>query len=373
MLRRTIAAVLGVGVLASGSWWVLRPRPITEPTSTPWSTVAVLRTTLRQTTSYEGQIGFGAAAPLAVKATGTITWLPAAGTVIHPGETLLRVDERPVVLMVGSVPQYRALAVANSPSATPTSSTSTTTPPPSPTTGRDVRQLEENLSRFGFRGFTVDDVFTDRTADAVKAWQRSLGLAATGTVNLGDVIFGPNAVRVGAVTARVGDAVGAQMLSVTGLTRDVTASGSPTDLGWSQPGAAVEVHLPSGAVVPGAVSSGPTTAATASDASGGGGGSAGGAGATITVKVADQAALAKGQKGGPVSVVHVGMVRREVLAVPPAALIALAEGGYGVEVVDSASARRSHFVAVTAGMFADGLVEVSGSGLAAGNLVRLPQ
>jgi hypothetical protein len=48
-----------------------------------------------------------------------------------------------------------------------------------------------------------------------------------------------------------------------------------------------------------------------------------------------------------------------VLAVPVTALVALAEGGYGVEVVDS---RGSRLVGVEIGMFsdADDLVEVTG-------------
>jgi hypothetical protein len=52
-----------------------------------------------------------------------------------------------------------------------------------------------------------------------------------------------------------------------------------------------------------------------------------------------------------------------------AALLALAEGGYGVEVVDGASTR---IVAVETGLFAGGQVEVSGGGLAEGTVVGVP-
>ncbi|HET6750828.1 MAG TPA: hypothetical protein VFL71_16395, partial [Actinomycetes bacterium] len=61
--------------------------------------------------------------------------------------------------------------------------------------------------------------------------------------------------------------------------------------------------------------------------------------------------------------------RKGVLAVPVNALLALAEGGYAVE-LDQGGARR--LVGVTLGLFADGLVEVKGGGLAAGDRVVVP-
>ena len=56
---------------------------------------------------------------------------------------------------------------------------------------------------------------------------------------------------------------------------------------------------------------------------------------------------------------------------PVDALLALAGGGYAVEV---AAGRVHHLVAVTPGLFddADGLVQVSGRGLAAGQRVVVP-
>jgi multidrug efflux pump subunit AcrA (membrane-fusion protein) len=62
-------------------------------------------------------------------------------------------------------------------------------------------------------------------------------------------------------------------------------------------------------------------------------------------------------------------VRKGVLAVPVNALLALAEGGYAVE-VDRGG--RRELVGVTLGLFADGLVEVKGHGLAAGDRVVVP-
>jgi hypothetical protein len=74
------------------------------------------------------------------------------------------------------------------------------------------------------------------------------------------------------------------------------------------------------------------------------------------VTVADQAKLGT-LDAAPVDVTLVSDKRENVVAVPVGALVALAEGGYGVQVVDGG---RTRFVAVKTGMFADGEVEVTG-------------
>ena len=58
--------------------------------------------------------------------------------------------------------------------------------------------------------------------------------------------------------------------------------------------------------------------------------------------------------------------------VPVAALLALGSGGYAVEEIDSNGAH--HLVAVELGIFddADGLVQVSGAGVAAGQRIVVP-
>ena len=62
---------------------------------------------------------------------------------------------------------------------------------------------------------------------------------------------------------------------------------------------------------------------------------------------------------------------RDVLAVPVSALLALAGGGYGVEVVAPSGAH--HLVGVTTGLFAGGQVQVSGAGITAGTKVVVAQ
>jgi hypothetical protein len=70
--------------------------------------------------------------------------------------------------------------------------------------------------------------------------------------------------------------------------------------------------------------------------------------------------------GAPVTIAVVGQQQVNVLAVPVAALLALREGGYGVQVVQGGTTR---IVAVRIGMFANGLVQVSGAGITTGTVV----
>ena len=71
----------------------------------------------------------------------------------------------------------------------------------------------------------------------------------------------------------------------------------------------------------------------------------------------------------PVNVNITSQTVDNVLAVPVNALLALQGGGYGVQVV---TGKTSHLAAVTTGLYSDTLVQVSGSGLSAGQQVVVP-
>jgi hypothetical protein len=89
----------------------------------------------------------------------------------------------------------------------------------------------------------------------------------------------------------------------------------------------------------------------------------------VTVTLDDPAATGSVDQA-PVKVGITSDSRKRVLAVPVNALLALAEGGYGVRVVDGTASGR--IVAVTTGLFARGTVEVSGEGIAEGAQVEVP-
>ena len=263
-----------------------------------------------------------------------------------------------MLLLYGPLPMYRPLAEG--------------------VRGADVAQFEQNLRELGYAGFTVDDQFSAATTAAVKGWQRHLAVEPTGVVDATRVVYCPDVVRVAALSLRVGAPATGTVLRYTGLVKQVTVAVPVADLAWAVPGTAVTVGLPGDRTVAGSVaavgveasSAGSDSAAGSAAGSSAGGSSAGAAAEAtvpVTVSVADQQALSNLERS-PVDVRYTAQRRENVLTVPVAALLALAEGGYGLELVEGAARR---IVAVETGMVADGRIEVRGAGLAEGQLVGI--
>jgi multidrug efflux pump subunit AcrA (membrane-fusion protein) len=84
----------------------------------------------------------------------------------------------------------------------------------------------------------------------------------------------------------------------------------------------------------------------------------------------DDVAAAAGLDQAPVDVEVITDRADGVMAVPVTALVALAEGGYAVEVEQPDGTTR--LVAVDPGMYAEGLVEVASDGLQPGDRVVAP-
>src|SRR5262249_20164319 len=89
---------------------------------------------------------------------------------------------------------------------------------------------------------------------------------------------------------------------------------------------------------------------------------------TVTITPNDQR-LSFPYDGAPVGVRLTAQTRRNVLCVPIEALLALREGGFGVEVVTGDT---SLIVRVRVGLFANGRVEILDGALTAGMRVGVP-
>jgi hypothetical protein len=188
-------------------------------------------------------------------------------------------------------------------------------------------------------------------AHAVQQWQTSLGEEPTGVIDPGDVVVASGQVRVDGVTAHLGDDVQEPILAVTSTATVVTLQ-APVDLAGSlKAGAEIRVKLPDGHRVGTRIEA----IGTATDAADGGPPSV-----PIVVRPNRARALA-GVALGPVTARVVTASVPNALHVPVAALLALAGGGYAVELADHTLAP------VTIGMVADGEVQVSG--VAAGTRV----
>jgi len=312
----------------------------------PPSTAKVTRQTLNDTQTVNGTLGYGDSTTLASRLVGTVTSLPYASSVFQRGNSVYKVDNTPVVLMYGGVPAYRNLGVGDE--------------------GADVKELEQNLKALGYSGFTVDNNYTSDTADAVKEWQEDLGLDETGRVELGRVVFAPGAIRVDSVKASLGGQIspGQDVLTYTGTSRVITVQVGIGDQRLAKQGTTVSVKLPDGKQVDGTIQRVYTVIEASDDPNG-----------DPETKIEAQVTLkdAKAAAGLDIASVEVTFTaaeHKDVLTVPVAALVALAEGGYGVEVVNGSS---SHYVKVETGLFAGGRVEVTGDGIAEGVIVGMPK
>jgi hypothetical protein len=317
-------------------------------TATPVATAVIERATISATEDWDGTLEYGSPFTVSSSAEGTITRLVDQGETVKRGDELFRVNEQPVILLYGVVPMYRDLGPGDS--------------------GIDVKQLEKNLAALGYDGVTVDDEYTFSTADAVRAWQEDLGATPTGTVARGDVVFLPEGRHADALRVDVGDAAvpGAPVLDVTGTDQVVTLEADIDDRDLFDVDTEVTVVLPDGDEVPGTVGS-TAVVEVSSESAGGAEGGAIESESILQVEITLNKRVSDELIGASVDIVVAIDKRTDVLVVPVNALLGLAEGGYGLEVV--ANDGSTSIVAVTTGLFGGGKVEVEGDGVTDGTVV----
>jgi Putative peptidoglycan binding domain len=292
----------------------------------------------------------------------TYTWLPGVGQVVREDQPVYSLSNQPVPLLYGSVPASRAFYVGMS-------------------DGADVSELTADLIALGYgAGLTPSDHYSAATAAAVQRWQSALALGATGEILLGQVVFEPGPIRVTSVTPSIGDAVGggggesssggggASVLSGTSTARQVSIALDASQQSEVAVGDHVTITLPNNQNTPGVITSVGTVATTPSSSSG-----SGSSGPTITVLVKPTDPAATGDwDQAPVNVTITTGTASDALVVPVDGLRALTNGGYAVEVVDPDGVH--HLVTVNLGLFDDdaGLVRVTGTSLAVGQQIVVP-
>ena len=296
----------------------------------------------------------GSPYPVINQARGVYTSLPDSGDKVGCGGVLYRVDDRPVVLLCGTVPAYRALQVGLK--------------------GRDVRQLNRNLHQLGYdtdahvRIDPGDNAFTSKTEQALRVLQRKKGVGVTGGLATGDAVFLPEAVRIAKVTGQVGGSAGpgAPVLSATSDTLHVQENLDPSQQGEVKKSDRAQITLPGNTPATGRVAGFGRVAQTQA----GQGSQA--ADATIPTFISlDDPAKAGGLDKAPVQVDITTKGVDNALSVPVTALVGKSGGGFAVEVVRAGD--RRELVAVTLGLFdtGGGRVQVEGD-LRAGDSVVVP-
>jgi hypothetical protein len=348
-----VAVVAAVVVAAGGGVVVTDPfGPQSKDTSIQSSArtglAQVTKGSLSARTLENGTLGYAGDFQVVGKAGGTVTKLPGVGQVVAQGKVLYRVDGKPVVLLEGGVPVYRALSWG--------------------VEGADVRQLNAALVALEYA--TKDqidpgsDFFGWQTYYALKELQGKVGLQKTGELPLGQAVFVPaEEVRVTKLTAVRGGSLmaGGVVLQASSTARQVTVALNASQQSDVKAGDKVTISLPNGKTTPGVVSS-VGKVATKGDSS-----------TTVNVYIRPLQPKATGRLDqAPVQLSIVSDTVKDVLSVPVNALLALAGGGYAVEVVDTGGAHR--LIPVTTGLFDDsaGKVEVTGEGLAAGQNIVVP-
>ncbi|HEY8737803.1 MAG TPA: peptidoglycan-binding protein [Candidatus Dormibacteraeota bacterium] len=372
------AAVL-VAVTATGGVVMSSAKQATPAAQEPQAnTVKVEKRNLSATVSQAGTLTYRAqpdGSPYSVinHASGIYTMLPAAGQVISQGQVLYRVNDSPVVLLYGSTPAYRTLSAG--------------------ATGADVAELNADLVALGYATSAqlnpTSASFWSATTTAVKKLQAALGMTQSGMLTLGQAVFEPTAVRVTTMSAQLGGdtQTGQTVMQATSTTRIVQVALVASQQTEVTVGDTVTITLPNNKTTPGVVSS-VGAVATCSSSSGSGrsssssaapgtdtcsSGNSGSTTPTISVDVTPSDPAATGTWDQ--APVRVGITTASVpsaLVVPVTALLAQSVGGYAVEVVGAGGIH--HLVLVSLGLFddADGLVQVSGSELAAGQPVVVP-
>jgi hypothetical protein len=275
----------------------------------------------------------------------TFTSVPSAGEIVRRGEPLYAIDGEPVLLLYGPTVATRSFAAGMS-------------------AGADVAELNANLDALGYAHGLAGDAFTATTAHAIDRLQAAQSETQTSEVLLGSVTFEPGPIRVTSLEPAVAvgsSATAGPVLSASWVTRQVSIQLDSGLEGQVKVGDPVTITLPNNQTTPGRISYVSSVATSGQN------------GSTIAVDAVPTKPGATGDLDqAPVNVSITTASVNDVLVVPVDSLLALSSGGYALEEIGAGSVH--HLVPVTTGLFddADGVVQVSGSGLAAGQRVVVP-
>ncbi|MCP4961919.1 MAG: efflux RND transporter periplasmic adaptor subunit [Actinomycetia bacterium] len=313
--------------------------PLIEGDTSGLNVATVTRRDLVQTRTLAGTLGYGEQRPFPTNSTGIVTELPVEGDIVEFGEALFHVDNEPVLLLEGGIPQFRPFTVRMS-------------------DGPDVEQLERNLTELGFADdydLTVDDDFTTITRDVIEELQIELGAEDTGRLDLGRVVFSPTPVRISGVHVELGQSINPQIniLSITENDQRISLDLDADDRTLVSVGTDVDIELPDGAVVAGEVTD---IAAVATRGVSPQNGATSDPSIEVTVMFSSDPPDDVFD-AAPVDIIVAEDISEGVLTVPVPALVAMSGGGHAVELIVDGG---TQLIEVELGDFVDDIVEVIG-------------
>ena len=256
------------------------------------------------------------------------------------------------------------------------------------TRGEDVRYLEENLTALGFntnQKFQIDQVFDEKTEEAIRRMQESYGLIVNGTLEPGDIVFAPGKSMVEHISPE--DAPGKHItsseivISITPMEKTDTSIGRSglttsslslqrvetqllvSDQDLIQTGSEVQIELPDETVVTGMITKIGKVAVVPT------GNQAEDPFLEVSIAITDSKDIIK-WTGAPVIVSVTKTFAKNVIAAPVSALLALLDGGYALEIKKQDS---TILIPVETGIYSDGWVEIDGPGLTDGLEIVIPE
>jgi peptidoglycan hydrolase-like protein with peptidoglycan-binding domain len=350
-------------IAIAGSFVMSRRDPTVQATPEPHANTATVEMgKLSAMVALDGTLTYRArsdGSPYSVinQALGRYTQLPGAGDNVACGDVLYRVDNKPVLLLCGTVPAYRDLYFGD--------------------VGEDVVQLNRNLHTLGYdtrAGVEInpdDSVFTDKTERAFQSLQHDKGFTVTGVLGVSDAVFLPESIRISRVTGALDGATqpgtpvllggsaqpGTQVLEATSDALEVQVDLDASQQGQVKEGDPAQITLPGNKAATGKVDRLGTVAQVPAGQNNDNAGAA-----TIPAYVSlDNPEAARGLDKAPVQVDITTEGVDSALNVPVTALVGMSGGGVAVEVVRDGGQRE--LVPVELGLLdtGGGRVQVEGS------------
>ncbi|MEM8925866.1 MAG: peptidoglycan-binding protein [Actinomycetota bacterium] len=328
LIGALVALMVGAGVLSGAAKTDQAAAAEPSEASAPRPTETVKRSTLTETANTTGRVGFGAQWQAPIDAEGIVTKRHDKGTIVEPGEELIRINDKPITLANGTAPMYRTLEMVG-------------TSKSKHLKGDDVRQLQEFLltnDHDDSGRMEADGIFGTATRNAVKAWQKNVGLEETGKVDRTHIVFSDGPLRIDD-EPRVGATFSG--LQVTAGTPQVTGEFEAKQRAFVLEGATVTLD-PDGEAVTGTIAGVESGVNDEGDQ-------------VVKFTVEVSRALPEGTE--KVRIKATRTLATDVTVVPVRAVLALAGGGYGLEVKTSSGTELRR---VELGDLVDDVVEVTG-------------
>jgi peptidoglycan hydrolase-like protein with peptidoglycan-binding domain len=219
-----------IGILASA--YVIDRRSLSPDASPGVTSFVVEQGTLGRDLRLPAVSSWPVLGTIRSPAGGLITEIVSPSGLLEAGDIVLRVNERPMVLIPGEIPAFRDMSVG--------------------IRGRDVAALNSYLIELGYVIGDEADRFSEATEEAVRVWQEDLGLQATGVVTLGDVlIVDPGALEApfrwtDSVDSGASLAAGSPILERLGESPELTVELGGSSLPQLEVGLQGVAHFPNG-------------------------------------------------------------------------------------------------------------------------------